>query len=63
MKELEKLIKKSKLKKYEVAELLEISPNYLSMILKKKRKPSGKLAGKMATLFGVTIDDLNFFNY
>jgi len=51
-------IKKSGMKQYEIAEILEITPEYLSMIVRNEKQPSFSLAKKIVDLFDTSIDDI-----
>lgn len=54
--------KKERLTQIQLAEILNIHKDYVSMIETGKRRPSLKLAKNIADCFNTTIDDLNFFN-
>lgn len=58
MKTIKELRKDRKLSQKEVAQLLHITKEYLSMIENKKRNPSDKLKKKIAKLYKVSIIDI-----
>jgi putative transcriptional regulator len=62
MNNLKKYRKASKLTQKELAKILGIGTDYLSVIETGKRTPSLKLAKDIADCFLTTIDELNFFN-
>ena len=62
MNEVKKYRKSNSLTQGQLAELLEVSKDYVGMIERGKRTPGFKLAKKIADCFLVTVDDLNFFN-
>jgi putative transcriptional regulator len=62
MNNLKTLREQNNIKQYELANLLGISKDYLSMIERGKRTPGFKLAKTIADCFLVKVDDLNFFN-
>ena len=42
----------------QASKILEINPDYLSMLENKTRNPSDKLKKKMAKLYGVSVTDI-----
>lgn len=62
MNNLKHLRKKEQLTQKQLADILGIHKDYVSMIERGKRTPSFKLAKDMADCFNTTIDKLNFFN-
>lgn len=59
---LRKLRIKEKMKIKDVAEILEITPDYLGMIERGSRTPGFSLAKKFADLYNVTVDEIFFKN-
>lgn len=57
-----KLRKDNELLQKDIAELLEISPQFYSSIERGERNPTLGLANKISDLFGLTIDELFFAN-
>lgn len=53
--------KQEKITQKELAKILNVSTDYISIIERGKQTPGGKLAQRIADVFGVKIDDLNFF--
>ena len=51
---------KANMKKQELADLLGIHQDYVSMIERGARRPGFNLAKRMADLFGITVDELFF---
>ena len=62
MNNLKSFRKQEKITQKELAKILNVSVDYISIIERGKQTPSGKLAQKIADIFGKKIDDLNFFN-
>lgn len=61
MNKLKEYRKLNNLTQEKLAEVLEINSDYISMIERGVRTPGFKLANRMASYFGVTIEELNFF--
>lgn len=53
-----KLMRDRDINNEELARLLNITSEYVSMLLSEKRKPSYKLALKISNVFGVTVNEL-----
>ena len=60
MNKLKEYRKLKKLTQQELAQILEINSDYISMIERGIRTPGFKLANRMASLFNISIDELNF---
>lgn len=61
MNKLKEYRKSNDLSQEELAKILQINSDYISMIERGIRTPGFKLANRMANFFKISIDELNFF--
>ncbi len=61
MNKLKEYRKKERMTQKELADLVSITKDYVSIIERGKQTPGFKLAKSLADIFNTTIDDLNFF--
>lgn len=61
MNRLKEFRKAKNLTQKDLALIFKVTPDYISIIERNVQTPGFKLANKLADYFGVTVDELNFF--